>query len=678
MARACIFSKTKRNILMNLTKWVISFSCLWYSTSVFSQDTLRVDSLQNLEETIITFRLNQSSPFSYSELSPKQLNVLNTGQEPSFILSRTPGITNYSDAGSDQGYSYFRIRGIDQTRVNMTIDGVPMNEPEDQGAYFSNYPDVLRSVESVQIQRGVGISKNGVASYAGSIDMKTTTVDSTQTTIGVGFGSWNTVRAFAEHQQEINENSSFQVRVSEVYSDGYKERSGNHSQSALIGGDVKWKRHKLKIRSILGHQQNQMAWLGVSDSLITANPRHNANSEENDEFLQSMTYVQLVSPIKKRGVLQSSVYYTFLNGNYDFDFNNFLGLPSTNELYNYAFQSHFVGGFLNYKWAVNTFRLTTGVHANTYAREHEGSERSLGVLYTNTGFKSEQSAFVKLEKSVADFTGFADVQYRRSTFSYEGAVEMNPIEWNFLIPKVGLTYQKRRSSLYYSIGTTSREPTRNDMFGGNDDLVADSTGTAVLFSTEAESVLDQELGYRFKGKKAKVGLNVYYMDFRNEIVLNGNFGPNGLALTQNVENSYRTGAELELEVKLMENLTVSSASALNVCRIEEGGVTFQPILSPLLISFNEVTYTFKSFRVALNARYQSESYIDFANTTKLDQYVLLGFRASYQFKNWMAHIRINNLTNQQYFNHGYVDYDGTAKYFIQNPIGIFGGIQVKF
>lgn len=672
--------------MMNLRKcewgiWklcILSLSIGLGGPAFWAQERADNDTTIVLGESQVIGGLTPVSPFAFSSISKDEVEELSLGREPSFLLARTPGITNYSDAGSEQGYSYFRIRGMDQTRVNFTVDGVPLNEPEDQGAYFSNYPDLLRSMGIVQITRGVGISRNGMASYAGSVDLRTATVDSIWTGVGLGYGSWNSFRSHVEHHHELKGGGKLQVRLSELSSDGYKERSGNHSQSATLGMDMPVGKHHIRFRSILGHQQNEMAWLGVSDSLLRLNPRHNANAQEDDEFTQGLSYVQWTAPAGGEDVIQATVYHTFLDGNYDFDFNNFLGMPSSEELYNYAFQSDFTGGFVNYKHRGESMDLTLGTHVNSYSRQHLGSELALGELYVNTGFKQEQSAFAKVERELGSLQATLDIQYRHVGFSYEGAVDLTPLDWNFINPRFGLARVGDGSTWYYSVGMTGREPTRNDMFGGYDDLLPDGSGNALIFSTEAESVVDHELGWRIERERGTVGANLYFMDFQNEIVLNGNFGPNGLALTDNVDRSFRTGLEIEAAADLGQGFVMTTATALSASRIEEEGVVFQPILSPSLISFNEVSYREGRWSLALNARIQSASFLDFANTVMLDGYAVLGARAGYTRDNARIGLRMENLTNARYYNHGYVDFDGSAKYFIQNPLGGFLSIQQRF
>ncbi len=664
---------TKRFIIIILT--ILS------SITLSAQDTLKLDTIKQLDEVIMIYQADKSTPITYQNINLKELKAKSTGQEPSFILSETPSITNYSDGGNSQGYAYFRLRGIDQTRINLTLDGVPLNEPEDQGAYFSNYPDILNSVSRIQIQRGVGTSKNGAASYAGSVQLFSPNLrDSTKTTFGFSYGSFNSLRAFGEYNSGIKNKKAVYVRASQVYSDGYKYHSSNNSQSVFVSSGLFYDKSTWKLNVLAGQQKNEMAWLGVADSLIDIDKRSNANSkQEKDRFFQSLVQLQNNWQINQSSFLQSSVYYTFLKGNYDFDFNNFLGLASTEELYNYAFQSNLVGFYSNYSFSKKKFNLKTGVHGNIYNRKHTGSEKSLGELYQNTGFKNEVSVFTKADYSIKWLSIFADIQYRYVDFDYTGDVSLQKLNWNFLNPKAGLSASPNRNSVfYYSIGSTGREPTRNDMFGGNDDLLADSFGNPILSNTKAEYVLNHELGIRYQKRKLNLNLNIYYMDFKNEIVLDGKFGPNGLALTNNVEQSIRTGIETTISYKINTYFSIVNNSSFNYSRIKEQSESFSPILTPPIIINQEVIFEKNNFTIALSGRYQHSSFIDFANTESVKSYFLLNSRVSYTNKGFQFSLFLNNITNTKYFNQGYVDFDGSNKYFVQAPINLYTSIQYRF
>ncbi|SDH48324.1 TonB-dependent receptor [Chitinophaga filiformis] len=660
----------------------ITVSALLLPLLADAQDTLtnRRDSSQHLKEIVVTYQAGSATPVTYQNLNMKVLDEKNTGQEPSFLLSETPSITVYSDAGNMQGYSYYRLRGMDQTRINTTLDGMPLNEPEDQGAYFSNYPDILNSVSRLQVQRGVGTSKNGAASYAGSVQLFSPEAGNTASTnLGIGYGSYNSFRVFAEHQSAIKNRKSLYVRASQVYTDGYKYHSSNNSQSVFVSGGLYYDKSTWKLNIVAGHQQNGMAWLAVADSLIAKDRRSNANTKaEKDRFFQGLVQLQNIWQPSGHATVSSSLYYTYLKGGYDFDLNNYLGLESDGNLFNYDFRSHFGGFFCNYTLTYDRFKWTSGIHGNLYTRQHTGTDGQLGRLYQNDGYKNEISAFSKVEYQLHRFTLYADLQYRYTTFDYKGSVPFDKMDWHFLNPKAGVSFAVNdHASIYYSAGRTGREPTRNDIFGGNDDLTADSTGKAIIYNRDAESVVDHELGIRLQQRNFALQLNGYYMDFKNEIVLNGQVGPNGLLLTNKVESSYRTGIELYAAYQLGA-FSFTNNSSFNHSRIKEQTTSFSPILTPALIINQEVAYRHKRLGVAVSGRYQHRAYIDFANEAAVKGYVLLNTRAQYTLAGCTLSMFVNNIAGAKYYNDGYVEADGTRKYFVQAPRNVYVAFKYSF
>jgi iron complex outermembrane receptor protein len=639
------------------------------------------DSSQQLSAVVVNYRADNTTPITFQNVDMKVLREKNTGQEPSFLLSETPAITVYSDAGNQQGYSYYRLRGIDQTRINTTLDGMPLNEPEDQGAYFSNYPDILNSVSRLQIQRGVGTSKNGAASYAGSVQLFSPDIsDAASTTVGIGYGSYNSFRVFGEYKSGIKNRKALYVRASQVYTDGYKHHAFNNSQSVFISGGLFHDKSTWKINVMAGHQQNGMAWLPVADSLIAKDRRTNADTrEEKDEFFQGLVQLQHLWRASAHGTFTSSVYYTFLKGGYDFDVNNFIGLPSDGNLFNYGFRSHFGGFFSNYTLAYDRFKWTTGVHGNSYTRQHTGTDKLLGELYKNNGYKNEISAFSKIAYELHRFSFYADLQYRFSSFNYKGSVTFEQMNWHFLNPKAGVSFAVNdHASIYYSIGKTGREPTRNDIFGGNDDLPADSLSKPILMNRDPEYVTDHELGIRINKQRLTLQLNGYYLHFKNEIVLNGQLGPNGLLLTNSVERSFRTGIELSTGYQLNKAFSFTNNASFNYSRIKEQSTTFTPVLTPVLIINQEVAYRYQRFLFALTGRYQSSSYIDFANETNIKGYVLLNTRIQYMLHRYVVSFFVNNISNTKYYNNGSVAADGTRKYFVQAPRNVYVAVKYSF
>ena len=666
----------------NNLAYIAIFLSLGLNAQVNSPDSLSQYNSDTLFVSASAYKAELKTPTTFQNLKTADFEKINTGQEPSFLLSQlSPSVTVYSDAGSTQGYSYFRLRGIDQTRINMTLNGVPLNEPEDQGAYFSNYPDFFNSISEVQIQRGVGISQNGTASYAGSMQFFSPNLtDSEQGSVGLGYGSFNSYRAFAEYQSGVKKNKAFYVRGSHLHSDGYKRHSDNSSQSLFYSGQI-WKdKHSLKLTGFAGHQQNKMAWLGVPDSLIQRDRRYNANSpQEDDRFIQSLTMLQHEYFPSNNTKISSAVYYNFLDGNYDFDLNNFLGFPSTTELYNYAFRSHFAGLYSNINTKIGNLDLAAGLHANMYTRMHRGSEETAGQLYQNRGNKSDAAVFAKANYKLKQVNFFGDLQIRYTGFKFLGTNGGLGKLWLFVNPRAGISWQPNRiSAFYYSIGAVAREPTRTDIFGGNDEPLLDSAGYYMTFINSAENVIDHELGYRIRGKNWEWNVNLFLMHFRNEIVLNGKIGPNGLALNSAFAKSFRSGLEFHGFCEPLPGLRFSNASSFNYSRINDRGIGFTPILTPHLIVNQTISYTFSGFRFGLDARYQSFSYIDFANSNLIDSYVLLNAQFSYQIQGWEFSFMVNNILNTKYYNQGYVDYDGVPKYFVQAPLNLYGMVVFRF
>ncbi len=348
-------------------------------------------------------------------------------------------------------------------------------------------------------------------------------------------------------------------------------------------------------------------------------------------------------------------------------------------MYNYALSSHFAGGLSSLHYHSESIQVTGGIYLNSYQRTHTGSESSSGKLYENTGFRNEFSAFGKLHFRPSDqFLLFGDLQYRTTNFRYDGTVEMEPMSWQFINPLLGVTYSPTKSfQVYYSIGRTGREPTRTDLFGGWDDLQDDGSGNPQLVITDPEYVLDQEIGIRVDNDFGQLKLNFFNMDFENEIVLNGQFGPNGLALNSKVDKSYRRGMEINVE-KHFNRLTSRSNFAFTKSQIKEQSEAFSPILTPKYIIGQELSYNYFPFEVSADFRYQSKSFIDFANASTIDSFFFVNTRVSYHWKTVTVTGFVNNITDQQYFTNGYIDPAGTRRLFIQAPRNYYISIAYQF
>lgn len=644
-------------------------------SNAFSQEK---DSIRNIQEVVIQSEAGRLQAVNFHNINPAK-SIQNVGKEPSFLLSESvPSVTAYSDTGGNNGYSYYRIRGIDQTRINVSMDGVPMNEPEDQGSYFSNYPDIFNSFDKIQIQKGMGLSKNGTASYGGSIQLFSPDLKEKNLEFGANYGSYNSMRLYGKYTSGIKNDMGIHVRLSEIYSDGYKYNSSNHGQSAFVSGGIFKDKSIWKFNALMGNQRNELAWLGVTQEQIDKDPRTNGNRDEKDRFFQTFLQVFNQTKLNENSSLQSSIHYTHLNGNYDFNLNNFIGIPENGEIYNYAFNSNFLGFYTNFQNKFKNGKIVAGINGNLYHRNHVGSELSFGELYTNTGYKNDVSAFAQGEFKAGRWVFSGDVQYRFADFRYKGDLEMNKLEWNFFNPKVGVNYLiDNHSNVFFSLGRVGREPTRNDIFMGNDNLILDENNQLALGTVTPEYVTDYELGYRFNKEKIKLEFNIFYMDFKDEIVLNGNFGPNGLALTNKVDKSYRMGAELSFNYQIDEHWNLKNNSSFVYSRIKEENISFSPVLTPKFIVNQEVNYKLKSLTVNVSSRFQDSSYMDFSNTAKLPSYVIFNSGVLYDWNQWQIGFFVNNITNKRYYNYGYTEADGTGKYFIQMPRNFMVSLKFK-
>lgn len=637
---------------------------------------------EEVEELIVTriYSASDSSPVTYQDIEKTQMQAVIQLQEASFFLQKTPSIISYSDAGSYQGYSYFRLRGIDQTRINMTLDGIPLNEPEDQGVYFSNYPGIFNSLENIQIQRGVGTSQNGTASYAGTIQLLSMDLKQPKRTeLEASVGSFDSFSGSVEHLSGIDNGKSFYANLSGVSSDGYKLHSGNQSHSIFLSGMFEDASGVWRALAFSGKQENELAWVGVELDSINQGRRNNANTDqENDRYEQSLISIAREQKISDELQLEVRSYYNKLHGSYDFDFNNFIGLPSTNELYNYKLDADFYGIYSNLHYRQENFDISSGVHINQYKRVHIGSEKSIGELYENTGYRDSYSAFVKSNYYLDDLTLFADIQYRYTDFDYKGSVEFEKLDWSFVNPRIGLSYQLHDAWVYYSLGKTRREPTRTDLFAGMDNLEMNNNGAPLLSIVDPETVIDHELGVRYEGERIHLDANIFYMNFKKEITLSGSFGPNGLLLNQDVDSSERKGIETSFEWDLSSAIRWKNSATYMKAEIKDQQQSFHPVMTPEWVVFSTVEYTNRNLTAGLEARYQSDAWINLSNIEKVSGFALCNTYFRYSINDIEWKLSINNLFDKSYLTSGVINASGNSAYFVGAPVNYSLAVRVVF
>ncbi len=654
------------------------FLLLLVTSTVYSQDTLRIDTntVQLNEVTIQGIRAESKTPVTQKTIDKSDIDQIYHTQELPMLLNTTPSVISSTDGGHNMGYTSFRLRGIDQTRINMTLDGVPLNEPEDQGVYFSNYPDFTNSIKSMQIQRGVGTSTNGVSSYGGSISFESPSGLTKSTEGQIGYGTFNTKRISIENSTGLLDNKmAFYTRYSTYSSDGYKYNSGGKGQSFFLSGGYYGKKDFVKITAFTGHSVNQMAWFAVSEDDINNDPRTNYNTErEKDDFTQSMVLLKYKHFFNSSNIT-TTAFYNRLDGDWGLDL---LPLGGGNDVLNFKLGSNFYGLTSNYNLTKDKFRLNIGISGNMYDRRHSMTILpNADEIYVNKGLKNEASSFIKLGYDVKKFTFFGDAQIRYVDFKYQGDMNMSPINWTFFNPKGGIMFTEcKHINLYASVGQTHREPTRNDIFMGEDDPI---TYTNVI----PESVTDYELGTNISLNNFKLQGNLYYMNFKNEITLLGALGSNGLPLMTNVENSFRSGVELDMTLSLFSkrkiNILLINTSSYSYNRIKDGGEEFNPLYTPnLIINQGIVVKNSKDvIRVGFDVKYHSESYIDMENTLTTPQFAVLNAQVDYRFyKQHSLSIRLNNLTNESYYTNGYA-VGSDRHFFVNPPFNFFATLKLK-
>ena len=624
----------------------IAFLFLLLSLTSFGQTISTKDTVQ-LRDVSVTgsYTATKQTPFTVQNLNSKDISLRTMGTEPAVLLSYTPSITFYSDNGVGAGYMYYRLRGIDQTRINSTLNGIPLNEPEDQGVYYNNYGGFLGSISNIQLIRGAGLSKPGVSSYGGSINFSSLEFADKLAGFGnVVAGSYNTRQLNAG----INTPHFFLI-FSKLYTDGYRDRSSNSSNSVFYGGKINKGKNEFKLYGFVGQQENGMAWMGEPLDSIKMNPKFNSNTDkETDNFIQVHNQLSW-----QRGLIKATVYHNYLKGWYTTDMNHFDDSHTPGDLINkIALRSNWLGTNVNFRPQIGPLYTNIGFNAFTYYRDHAGSYNKYSSAepwyysYNNTGKRNEVSPYAKAEIKFKGASVYGDVQYRYTTFAYDGLASFETLKWGFLNWSAGFSAKtSTNSSLYYGIGLTHREPTRSDLFLGYDDLDL-SLYTPIL----PEQALNNELGWKYKNEGLSINANVYYMAFKNEIVLNGKTGPNSLPLHQNAAKSFRSGFEIDARYIASRHWEFLTSNSLSFNRIKQDGFTFQPVLTPSLLISGDVVFNLsRDVYTGLNFKHSGNAYIDFSNEHTLPAYSILGIYAGVHYKNFFLRGAVNNLADKLIF-----------------------------
>ena len=664
-------------------------------------DTARRDSSSragSLEGVIVrAVRAGGTAPIAQTTVTSRSIERRSFAQDvPMMLLGTTPSLTAHSESGTNWGYSYLRLRGIDQSRINLSIDGIPLNDPEDQVFYFANFADLAASMQSVQVQRGVGTTGTGTAAFAGSINFETKPVLGVKPMAAAELqaGSFGAQRLMIEaNTGPMHGGFASSIRLSALRTNSFRRNAGVEGLSGLA--QVAWlgRRDVIKLMVLGGRLRDTLSYLAVPLPDLQRDRRINPlTPEEQDRFSQALVALSHTRQFARGVQYASTLYRISAEGNYDVRFD-----PRTLANYSLDFAWYGVTSALNVERGA--LRLNTGLNANTYERDHSANlGNSRGTPdYVNTGQKRDVSGFTKIALMSGPVTWFTDLQLRRALFRYQPDANAGfsgaapSVAWTFFNPKVGATYAVNpNTSLFASVGRTTREPTRTDMLSGNDDIGAASLqDLGGLRSVKPERVTDTEVGMRLRQHDLQLEVNVFHMAFRNEIARIGALSPLGAELRSNVGASVRQGVELDIRARATDRLTLSTIGSVSRNRIREyfdntdggnGAVrrNVPPLLTPAVSGTQRIDWRVARWLdIGGEARYQGDSFLrnDGNADLVLPAYWIIDAMVRVPFGRHDLTVRGTNLGNSSRFGSGYA-VDGVPNYFVLTPRSVFVTVRI--
>jgi iron complex outermembrane receptor protein len=541
---------------------------------------------------------------------------------------------------------------------------VPLADSEDMGTYFADFPDLARSLESVQIQRGVGTSTVGTPSFGGSVNMQSVALSQEQSTSATfGAGSFGNRQASVGYQSgALASGFAFYTRLSYLENEGFRDNSAFRGRNVFLSGSKTLGDALLKVTGFSGHMDQQASYYATEEGDIERyGLRYNLlGPDERDSFGYDLGQVQYIRPLGSDSDMTASAYYQRGYGWFRLK-------SSAGKLREYGLDGMLLGAIGTYSRSAGPFALNTGVHVNRFKRDHTRDNLDDKVRdYANYGVKGEANAFAKLTWNAGNWLLYGDAQVRHATFDYHGSVDIPSISWTFFNPKIGARYALNpRSSVYVSAGTTTREPTRNDMFEGEDNLKQPIDPHAV----RPERVVDIEAGWDFRTARFDVSANVYAMELRNEIAATGEQSEIGTTLRKNVDRSFRRGVELDARWQATKTVGLRTTANLSRNRIRDWtqvvdvydqdfewtgsrAVSYrnvEPLLTPSVVVSQAVDYAPSTrFRVGSVGRWVGRSYLDNTNNPETDApaYFVLDANASYDVTPWArVTLQVNNVLN---------------------------------
>jgi len=693
------------------------------------------------EVNVSATRASDKSPTAFTNIHKKDIEKNNTGRGFEYLLEQTPSTVVTSNAGAGVGYTSIRIRGSDPTRINVTLNGIPMNDAEDQGVYFVDLPDLASSVDNIQVQRGVGTSTNGAGAFGASINIQTTTRhDSAYAELNNSAGSYGTIKNTVNVGSGLLGNHfTFDGRLSRMNSDGYIDRAFSKLKSYFLSGAYYGKHNVLRLNVFSGYEQTYQAWDSVpQDSVLKGNRRYNElgyidtiktyYKNQTDNYTQNYYQLLYDHQLSDKLSFSGALHYTRGSGYYE-EYKNdqavadygltpvVIGgttITNTDLVRRLWLDNDFYGLTYNLNYqASDKLDLKLGGAYNEYKGRHydniEWTQESTNIApdyeYSrNNAKKTDFNVFTRAEYQLGQFLLYGDLQLRHINYNFLGFdrnrnnVQQNA-SLNFFNPKAGITYKLNNySNVYASVAIGNHEPNRNDF-----------TNSTPQSRPKPEHLTDFEAGYRLHDDAFSVGVNGFYMLYKNQLVLTGSLNDVGEAIRTNIDNSYRAGIELSGGVKLTSNLnwmlnaTFSRNKVKNFTQYlynadtdDYDATTYSKTdiaYSPDFVGASTISWQLvKNTELAFISKYVGSQYLDNTSTQSrsLDAYFVNDVSLNYNFKfrgvkNVGVGLLINNVFSKKYQSDGatYPDIEGGEVvnynyFFTQAPINFLGSLNIKF
>lgn len=692
------------------------------------------------EILVMATRAGDNAATTYKNISKEDIKRSNLGQDIPYLLDQTPSVVIGSDAGAGIGYTNMTIRGSDNQRINVTLNGIPLNDAESMGSFFVNLPDFASSSESIQIQRGIGTSTNGAGAFGASLNIQSDALEpDPYAELNNSAGSYNTWKNTVKVGSGlIHDKFAFNARLSRIRSDGYIDRASSDLKSFYIDAGYYGKKHQLKATIFSGKEKTYQAWDGVPEEILAAGDRRYNGftyKDQTDNYTQTHHHLHYNYFASDKTTYNIALHYTRGAGYYeeykkDQSFNGYGFAPieiggstidRTNLVRRRWLDNYFYGTVFSLNHQVNDkHSLVFGGGVNQYRGDHFGeviwaqyaSDSALGdKYYLNDAEKNDANVYAKWNASFGALRLYTDLQYRFVDYTFEGynhnleLADVN-VKHHFFNPKIGTTYLlSSTENIYASYAFGNKEPVRKDY--------TESTSNA---RPRAERMHNIETGYRLRQQTLNLGANLYGMFYRNQLIQTGEINDVGGAVRENVPNSYRVGIELDGAWQISdqfrwaatatwsrnkiknytEYLTVMDEdwNELNVPQVEKQYKSTTISFSPSVILSNSFSYSpIRPLEFSLASKYVSRQYMDNSQSRErsVDPFFVNNLRVRYSFsvlgiENIDANFAVNNIFNEKYESHGYtyggITADGTRlygnAYYPQAETNFLFGLNMRF